>query len=247
MKRLFIVTGASGKLGEAFIKKLKEKSEVVYSFSRKFINLSVDKSFTVDLLKEDEVEINIKQIEFQNFDKVVLIHTVGKFKFQESDEQLISLNNDGIDYEIYNTNVVTTQNIIKFITSNLPSKTELLVCVFASVSDKYNIPFWSSYTKSKNILREYLRVLCEENKISAIVVNVSTVDTGNENLLRPNADKTYWLKPVEVVDQLISKIDSANKYTEIDVIKNKQDFDKGYYLDHEAILNKWRKEMGLDN
>ena len=111
------------------------------------------------------------------------------------------------------------------------------------MSDKYNIPFWASYTKAKNVLRAYLRAFSDDGYLSALVVNVSTVDTGNENLLRPNADKTYWLKTEEIVSRVLPELDILTSYKEIDIIKKKPEFDEAYYSDHEAILKKWRQEI----
>jgi hypothetical protein len=71
------------------------------------------------------------------------------------------------------------------------------------------------------------------------------VDTGNENLLRPNADKTYWLHPEEIVSQTLPELLNVSSYKEIDLFKEKPDFNETYYLDHQAILKKWEKEMGM--
>jgi protoporphyrinogen oxidase len=76
------------------------------------------------------------------------------------------------------------------------------------------------------------------------VVDVSTVDTGNENDLRPHADKTYWLQPEEIVVKALPELMTLSTYKEIDVVKQKPDFNPDYYLDHEAILKKWKQEMG---
>ena len=89
-------------------------------------------------------------------------------------------------------------------------------------------------------------ILRQLQKISALMVNVTTVDTGNENLLRPNADKTYWLKTQEIVDRALPELAALSGYKEIDIIKEKPDFDVKYYIDHEALLEKWRTEMGTD-
>ncbi len=76
------------------------------------------------------------------------------------------------------------------------------------------------------------------------MINVSTVNTGNENILRPHADKTYWLHPEEIVSQTLPELVNISSYKEIDLFKEKPDFNENYYLDHEAILKKWEKEMG---
>lgn len=248
MEKLFLVTGASGKLGGAFVNKLKEVSAgKVYAFSRKSTNTCADKSYLVDLLEEKEVLSIFKDLDFHEYDEIILVHTVGKFKFEDGTTVTVDDDGDGIDDDVYRTNVITVKNILKSLFSCSAEETKIKVCAFASVSDKYNIPFWSSYTRSKNILRGYLQTLCEIRKISALVVNVSTVDTGNENQLRPLADKTYWLEPEEIVTEVLPSIENLVGYQEIDIIKENPSFKKDYYIDHDVLLKKWHTEMGLNN
>jgi short-subunit dehydrogenase len=231
---LFLVTGASGKLALAFIKKLKKENKTVFALSRNVLNIEGAESLVVDLLDKNNLSEELKKVDFTNFSKIFLIHPVGKFKFERSFH--------GIDDEVYNTNFVTIKNIIDTI-SSLSEKQKLKVCAFASVSDKYDVPFWQSYTKSKNLIRSYLKSLCDASMSGALMANVSTVDTGNENLLRPNADKTYWLDPDEIVEKVLNELSGLSGYKEIDIFKVKPGFDQSYYLDHKAILSKWENEM----
>ncbi len=243
MKRVFLITGASGELGKSFVKNIDSK-EIVYKFSRSELSDNSDnKCFILDLLEEEKVKEVLELTDLDSFNEIVLIHTVGKFKFENDESKIEDKDGDGIDDEIYKTNVITTKNILKYVKQNINGRAEIKVCVFASVSDKYSIPYWSSYTRAKNILRGYLQTLSENQIVSALVVNVSTVDTGNENLLRPNADKTYWLKPEEIVTRVLPELNDLDGYTEIDIIKEHPDFKKDYYINHESILEKWHSEM----
>ncbi len=241
-KELFIVTGASGKLGEFFIQTLQQQGKAVVGLSRKNIELGVP-VYPGDLLIEKEVEGALGKIDYTLYEQFTLIHTVGKFKFEKDNPNVVDNDGDGIDDEVYLTNVVTLKNILKFLIDHVEHKS-LKVCAFGSVSDKYEIPFWISYRKAKNIMRQYLKELARIGRIKALVINVSTLDTGNENLLRPNADKTYWLQPAEVVEKTLLEIKSVQSYEEIDVIKHKPYFDGSYYIDHDEILKKWTREMG---
>lgn len=246
-KELFLITGASGKLGFAFVEQLKKENKVVLGLVRKDFKIEDVQLLKADLLDDNQISAAFKDFDFSDFGTVTLIHPVGKFKFEKSSSSITDTDKDGIDDEVYTTNVVTLKNTLKVLLSFLNRSQKIKVCAFASISDKHDIPFWNSYTKSKNIIRGYLKDLCEQNYIHALVVNVSTVDTGNENLLRPNADKTYWLHPEEIVSQTLPELVSISSYKEIDLFKEKHDFDENYYLDHEAILKKWEKEMGSSN
>lgn len=242
-KELFLITGASGKLGLAFIEQLKKEHKTVLGLVKKDFQIADVLLLKVDLLDETKVSATLKSFDFSSFGTITLIHPVGKFKFERNSSQIIDADKDDIDDEVYATNILTLKNTLKVLLSCLKRNQRIKVCAFASISDKYNIPFWNSYTKSKNIIRAYLKDLCEQNYIHALMVNVSTIDTGNENLLRPNADKTYWLNPDEIVSQTLPELASVSTYKEIDLFKEKPDFDENYYLDHEAILKKWEKEM----
>lgn len=244
-KELFLVTGASGKLGIAFIEQLKKENKPVIGLVRKNFEIEGVQLLKADLLNENQTLETVKNFDFSGFKTINLIHPVGKFKFENSPSDIKDNNKDGIDDEVYVTNVLTLKNVLKALLSSLNSNQKIKACAFASISDKHNIPFWNSYTKSKNIIREYLKELCKGNYVQALMVNVSTVDTGNENLLRPKADKTYWLHPEEIVSQTLPELTNISSYKEIDLFKERPDFDENYYLDHEAILKKWKKEMGV--
>ncbi len=240
------MTGASGKLGTSFIQELQRRKEYSVAFTRKEIEINGIETKKADLLNESEVVTAFNGIDLLDDNEIYLIHAVGKFKFEENAADIVDFDNDGIDDEIYATNVLTLKNTIKALLAYCPVSAKVKICAFASVSDKHNIPFWNSYTKSKNIIRGYLKELCRSAQIQALVVNVTTVDTGNENDLRPHADKTYWLTPDEIVIKALPELMGLSTYKEIDVIKEKPDFDSNYYLDHEAILKKWKREMGKD-
>lgn len=242
-KQLFIVTGAAGELGTLFIEKLIKRREHVIGISRSEFSVSGVEIYKADLTDEVQIREALKNIHLETFQTINLIHPVGKFKFEKNHTEVQDDDKDGIDDEVYKTNVITLKNVIKDLMMGVNKTQKINVCAFASISDKHSIPFWKSYTKSKNIIRGYLKELCEQNYIHALMVNVSTVDTGNENLLRPNADKTYWLQPQEIVFETLPELVNISRYKEIDLYKEKPDFNKDYYLDHEAILKKWEKEM----
>ena len=128
------------------------------------------------------------------------------------------------------------------------------MCGLGSVSDRYRVPFWHSYTAAKDELRSTLRGIVEllnpmQRKALALMVNVSTTDTGNENRLRPNADHSFWLPPQTIVDRSLPILLDAPieppHYREMDVFQEQPGFDPAaYYGNTGAVLEKWEKEMG---
>jgi short-subunit dehydrogenase len=253
-KKLVIITGASGRLGNAYLDYFATKCEfdvVAISRSDEYQGKLTITTITADLLDQKRVSEEIRKIDFEKYKKVYLIHPVGKFKFQKNGTPEFDDDNDGIDDEVLHSNVVTLENILTSIMGRLKgTRIAITVCAFGSISDRYNIPFWSSYSRSKNILRSILRDLTKKtiskHNISALFVNVSSVDTGNENKLRPQADKKYWLKPEKIAqDSLLQLLDEGfSGYNEIDIYNPVPNFDVNYFQNNEYILRKWLKEMG---
>jgi len=254
-ENLILVSGATAKLGQAYVSYLvKSNSFKVIGLSRKRRNTleNYTEYLRCNLMNKNEVYKKISKIDISSFKEIWLIHAVGKFKFEESGEPKEDFDLDGIDDKVYDSNVVSFLNIFvplieKIEKTNSKNKTLRIMC-FGSITDRYSIPYWNSYTKSKNKLRNILRAFSERNDFKkstkALFVNVSTVDTGNENLLRPFADKSYWLKPEEIVRKSLAELLKHKKgYFETDVYRHKPDFDSGYYHNTSAILKKWKKEM----
>ncbi len=246
-RELYIVTGATGRLGAAFAEELLKTGQNVIGLSRKSAGNADFKIVGADLLDENSTSEAVGQMDLQRYSKLIVIHAVGKFKFEKHANDITDKDQDGIDDEVYRTNVVTLENLLRAFFQKDKICNEITICTFASVSDRYNIPFWNSYTKAKNFLRKYLEELAAAGKARALMVNVSTIDTGNENLLRPHADKTYWLRPEDVASKTLAEIKTDFTYKEIDIIKENPEFTENYYRDHEAILKKWQKEMDAEN
>ncbi|MEA1937533.1 MAG: hypothetical protein U9N14_00315 [Pseudomonadota bacterium] len=239
-RKLVIVTGANGTLGEAYLKRFAKNPDyrTVGLLRRPSDSpiANVDYIHT-DLLDLIGIETELKKIHPNLYSEIVLIHPVGGFKF-ESETGL------QLDKKIFLSNYMTFINIAKSLSRHAPDK-KFVFCCFGSVSDKYDIPWWQSYTHSKNVLRKAMSGLANRNpNIRSVFVNVSTVETGNESKLRPFADKTYWLQSDKIVDASIKEIIcGTHTFVEMDVFEPAPDFDKNYYSDPKKIRKKWNKEM----
>jgi len=183
------------------------------------------------------VKAEIEKIDIKQYTTIILIHPVGKFIFEE----ILPI---GINKEVYDSNVATFTNTSDSIQQFVSKKQEIVYCCFGSTSDKYNVPYWKSYSQSKKALKSILKNLTTRKNTRAVFINVSTVDTGNENKLRPNADKTYWLSTQSIVDRSIKAITKGKqKFQEINIHEPNPNFKPTYYKDHEEILRKWKREM----
>ncbi len=226
---LAIVTGASGSVGDAYVRKLSEipsvRTVAIVRNKQHAPVQNVEFHAGVDLLDAEKTRSTIDSLGCRDAVRILLIHPVGKFKFERQP--------------------------VADILENLRPESVLTVCGFGSVSDKYDVPFWQSYTKAKNKLRSFLKGLAErmvlaEIDMRSVMVNVSTTDTGNENALRPHADRTFWLKPEKIVEQSLPTLLAGEGpyYQELDIIEMQPGFDPDtYYKNPHAVLEKWKREM----
>ncbi len=259
--RLVIVTGASGAVGKSFVDHfLKEDETSCVAVSRSPMDTEA-LHCQADLLDRSSVEEHIAQLDLTNIDDVILIHGVGKFKY-ESECEVASLGTteEEIDDEIFSSNYHTFVNIAEPLTEKLNqaheqgNKTTLALCGFGSITDRYKIPFWRSYTYAKDSLREYIKNMAKSKEWQGLIrgrfINVSTTDTGNENKLRPYAtaeEKKYWLKPKTVVNRAIETLESLTPlWQEIDVYEPLPGFSpQQYYNNHQEIKTKWQRQTGI--
>tara|TARA_B100002051_G_scaffold276170_1_gene322896 strand:- start:528 stop:1409 length:882 start_codon:yes stop_codon:yes gene_type:complete len=252
-KKLVLVTGASGAIGRDYLEEFSELPEFdCVAIARREFETSAD-NFTfleLDLLDEAKVNESIQTIDFSVYSEVVFIHSVGMFKYEPNGEPSIDNDEDGIDDEVYKTNIETFVNIIKPLYKRMLQSEEgfkLSLYGMGSVSDKHQIKYWQSYTKSKNILRSIIYNLIQENpeQVKGMMFNVSTVDTEKENELRPNAEKTYWLSGKEIAVATLPFIIKGKfgEWKELDIFKNSPLFEDGYYENLSEIRKRWEQQM----
>ena len=255
-KRLVIVTGANGAVGRSYIEHfIQEKDTSCIAISRGFMDTKAT-HYKADLMDPVSTRKAVEQFDLSDVSIAILIHAVGKFKYEPNNDKK---EEKVIDEEVYSSNYQTFLNIASPLVERVEEehkkqkKTSLVLCAFGSITDKYKIPFWHSYTSAKNDLREYIKTLAESESWQGLVrgrfINVSTTDTGNENLLRPNAteeEKKYWLKPFTVVEESKEAIEQIFPvWQEIDIFVNMPGFSpEEYYGNNEKIKAKWMKQTG---
>lgn len=259
--RLVIITGANGAVGNCFVKHfLQEKRTNCVAVSRSPM-VTDALHCQVDLLDSKATEQAINQLEFAGFSDVMVIHGVGKFKYEnECTQESRNYTHSKVDQEIFQSNYHTFVNVVKPLVEKLNREhqqgyqTRLALCGFGSITDKYKIPFWRSYTYAKDTLRDYIKDLATSQEWRGMIrgrfINVSTTDTGNENKLRPKAttqEKKYWLKPEKIVKQSIGFLERLTPlWQELDVYEPLPGFDpQAYYRNYNTIRNKWERQMGV--
>lgn len=235
--RLVVISGITGSLGEAYVDYYRKTQNKVVAISRKIPERTYAgiKYLQADLLDKRESRRCIGGLLLENITDLLLIHPVGRFKFEEDFTE--------IDPEIYASNVETLTNLVDPLLER-QDKPNITLVAFGSISDKYNVPFWRSYSESKNALRRYIHELAgKEEGIRGVFINLSSVKTRNESKLRPFANTSFWLTPEEIVQRSIQELSSKEKWKELDIFNLSPEYSPVIYTDHSKVLERWKREM----
>ncbi|WP_394830817.1 hypothetical protein LVJ94_30340 [Pendulispora rubella] len=203
----------------------------------------------VDLLDADATSRSLQNLAPAAADELVLVHAVGAFAFEADGAPKHDADCDGIDDTVYHSNVTTFVNIATALLELARSSCcRLTLCAFGSVADKYRVRQWQSYTRSKDLLRNFIRGIIgrEGGNVRGVIVNVSTTDTGNERTLRPYADARYWLTPSEVVTASAPYLMRwRDGWVELDVVNTDHAIAPEEHYAEDRVLARWYREMGI--
>lgn len=184
--------------------------------------------------------------------ELIYLNMIGKFRFEDKNHSIID--QDGIDDETFQTNVTTFRNVKQSLFDYLEQNpvSNVKIVGIGSSSDLYDLPFWHSFTRSKNELIKEFRLMYGNpqtyGRVSALTVNVSTVSGKQLSTERPYISKEFCLSPQEVVEQSIPYIlDSKPSFLEISLIKPNPSFIDPEYLALENLRKRWYREMYADS
>jgi NADP-dependent 3-hydroxy acid dehydrogenase YdfG len=185
--------------------------------------------------------INSQKTEKRN---TIYLHIIGQDKFEDYGPNLETFNHE-VDNEIYSSNVTTLQNFANPLISKCKKEeSNLKIVNIASISDQFLVPYWYSYSFSKNKVREYLKEESQQEHISSLVINVSSVITEKEILGRPFGDISTWLDLDSLLTGSISNILSKNeKYQEMDIYKPLKDWNESFFTDTKRVYTRRMYEM----
>lgn len=233
MNTIAVVTGAGGEVGKAFLNCFRAEEIECRGITHQDANLA-------DAIETENV---LGSLDLRAYERIIFVHTVGRFKWEGNGIASGDADGDGIDDEVFESNVLTFKHVVRHLAS---LEKHLTICNIGSISDRYGIPWWRSYSQAKNIVREQMQKLAKTETVRGISINVSTVQTTKECQLRPCADQRYWLSPDEMAKKAIPYIlRGPTGYLEIDIFKDRPDFDPlEYYLNPVLVKERWLKEMG---
>ena len=243
--KTFIIAGIRSDIGIQYAKELAPHGKV-YGISRT-AELVQDLEYThimCDLLSD--IDVNL----FGNIDgdEVVYIHLPGEFRFEDEAHPIFDYDGDGLDDSIYKSNVTTFENITPALYKLAEHCNHLRIVAIGSTADLYDVPFWNSFTKSKDKLRGLFRKFYGDelngNRVSSLFVNVSTTDGTQLAGERPYIDKTYVLQPSEIVTQSIEFVTSKTKScVEINILKSNPEWMDDEYFELHNIRARWYHDM----
>lgn len=247
-KKLVIISGARRGIGKSFFDKYQSISNTIcIGISRKNIPNLVQ----IDLLEENSTYSFTKELNLNNVNSILYFHSIGIDKFEPKGLPQFDYDNDGIDDDVYKSNVTTFLNIAEpLIDRSYKVDIPITICNIGSISDIFEVPYWQSFSKSKNIIRKFMKSLNDES-ISNVVLNISsTLDEENRKYGRTNADTTYWQTTQEFLTKSFGFVDGIKdtdaSYMEIDIYKHNPSFKTDYFVNLPKLYASWQKDMGLE-
>jgi len=248
-EKTYIIAGINGDIGLEFVRRFENLGRL-YGISRKQERLEsiTYEHVQADLLKPADVNTMFKSMNISN--DLTYIHLPGKFQFQDENHPITDSNNDGIGDDIFATNVETFRNVMPHLFTYLKTNenARLKIVAIGSTSDLYDVPYWHSFTYSKNELRKQFRLMYGDpetyGRVGSLFINVSTTDGKQLDGERPHISKLFVLKPSEILDQAFPHIVSTSPESlEISILKPNPNFACEEYLNNHEIKRRWYKDM----
>jgi len=220
-----IVTGASGNLGQAVIKKLIGRGFIVIGTvipnDPVSMDLPVEKfeKVVVDLMNEDAAQKFIDSVweKYKSIDVAVL--TVGGFAMGKIAETKTS----DVQKQ-YRLNFETTYNVVRPVFVRMMEQRSGRIFIIGSKPglDSRNGKGMIAYSLSKSLIFRLAELMNDEAKGHNVVTSVivpSTIDTPQNRQSMPDAKYDTWVKPEKIGDVILFYADEASSVIREPVIK----------------------------
>ena len=208
MNKTAIITGASGNLGQAVVKKFLDEGYTVVgtSHSKSTGTDPTQKSFeevAVDLLNEESCKKLVHDV-VEKYGKIdVAVLTAGGFTMGN-----IDATTTGDIYKQYQLNFETTYNIARPVFMQMMKQNSGRLFLIGSRQglDAYRGKESIAYTLSKSLIFRLAEIMNAEakgkNAVTAVIVP-GTIDTPPNRKSTPQADFSSWVKPSQIADALL--------------------------------------------
>ena len=250
MKKLVIISGVTGAIGNALLAEYgKQKETVVYGISRQaldllsFINPKTGMIYPSTLIcsvpgnNEDGYKEFVKLIDFSIFSEIIYVHALGLYPFEvnEQGEHIVSHDEDGDGID--DRCMYLSYTLFRLITSEIISHSTCPVhcAIFGSLADKFGPLVHKSWCHVINKVKNYMKEAAN-NQATMLLLNISSVICSHELINRPfvfintDADHSYWLTPWEISKTVIKELKKANGYFhEKELFNFNPGFETDYY------------------
>ena len=218
MTKIVIVTGSSGNLGQAVVKKFTNKNYHVIGTVTASASATAENHFetaVVDLAKEEDVAAFVNRVieKYKRIDTAVL--TVGGFAMGK-----IADTSTSDIYKQYQLNFETAYNIARPVFVQMLKQNTGRIFLIGSKPgiDATNGKGMTAYGLAKSLIFRLAALMNEEAKGYNVVTSVivpGTIDTPQNRKAMPDADVNNWVKAEEIADIIFyHSSDAANSLRE---------------------------------
>lgn len=225
MARTILITGASGNLGAAVLKKFTEHGFRVaavdsHRSASRVLETETVKSYPADLLDEQAAEEMVSSV-FSTFKEVEMgVFTVGGFAMGNLKKTT------AVDFDkMYHLNFITAYNIARPLFLRMSAQEEGGQLVFIGSRPALRADLAKdmlAYSLSKSLVFRLAEVINEEGRgqnISASVIIPSIIDTPQNRAAMPDADFAKWVDPMEIAGKIYSLLSPEGKEFRGSIIK----------------------------
>ena len=246
---LALTTGITSTIGMEFHRAFEERGFHSIGFARGKMKAEAKMTqplVQLDLLDFDAVQACVATLPLSQFQRIIWVHSVGKFAFEANGLPSKDLDQDGIDDEVFHANVTTSMNFLRALIVEMKRQcfsATLQFCLFGSTSADYPTPFWPSFAKSKQLLSTLAQMEITRHAqmdIFGVMAKLSTVDSPTLSCQREIKDVTYFLSAQEVVEKTLPHLLlPQTRWRELNIFKPRQDFNPSWYWDAQKIKERW--------
>jgi NADP-dependent 3-hydroxy acid dehydrogenase YdfG len=259
MKKIIIIAGVTGSMGQEFLRKyLLVSDTLIYGISRKGAHVS-DFSFlpdhhmiiNVDLTNKTEIESFVEKIPKQEYESISYFHLVGEFKTELTSEGKVVVEHsdvDGIDKTVRVLVADAYKHMVSaIISSSLCTIEKINIVSFGSLADPHKLGCFQSFWKSRNLVKEFSLNIREKHQNSNFYLfNTSTLCAADEMLERPFIFATpvnpqFWITPHDLVQRVSEYIDFEKGFVEHDIYVSNPLFNKDYFTEQKTHIRRVRE------
>lgn len=255
MKKLIIITGVTGSMGQEFLRKyLLEPDTLIYGISRRGIDISDFQLLpthhlivNVDLSNNKEIQSFITKIPKLEYESVSYFHLVGEFKTELNSKGEVVIKNNVEDMDSTVRSLVADAYeymISTIVESSLVSVSKINVISFGSLADPHKLDCFQSFWKSREIVKKFSQSIHEKYRnVHFYLFNTSTLCAADEMLERPfifgtPVNPQFWITPHDLIERVSGHLSSEIGFVERDIYVPNPYFKEDYFTEYNTHIRR---------